>query len=236
MIQGKRKWALLLTVVFVTCMSNASAAPLQDNKASLSTKDTLLSGLSDCVDETFGEGDKQTRWELCFTVEDEHGLTIQKAFFSTSRDGRPIEVLNDARVSELFVPYHDGSRRFFDVSVFFERNLNLNSTDCPRSLGEIIGNGKVCRQVRDRGIAWKVDEQGRRGTELVLWSVLDAFNYNYIIEWAFHDDGTIVGRVGTTGPKNRGPDDNIGHMHTVSWRLDIDLDGPLRTRFIRLNI
>lgn len=231
MIQGKLKWVLILTVVFVIHMSNASAAPLADKVASDS-----FSGLFDCankVSKTFGAaGGKQTRWELCFTVEPDtvkpnHGLTIQKAFFSTSRDEKPIKILHDARVAELFVPYHDASRRFFDVSVFFERNLPLNNTDCPSSLGKIIGNGKVCREVRDRGIAWKKDEQGRRGKELVLWSVLDAFNYNYIIEWAFHDDGTIVGRVGTTGPRNGVgiPAGEVGHMHTVSWRLDIDLDG-----------
>ncbi len=112
MIRGKPKWASLLTVVFVTCMSSASAAPLQDKKALLSAQDPLLSG---CVNETFGEVGNQTRWDLCYTVEAKHGLTIQRAFFRTSRDGRQIEILHDARVSELFVPYHDASRRFFDV-------------------------------------------------------------------------------------------------------------------------
>lgn len=189
MIQGKLKWALLLTVACVTRIVTANAGPLPE-----------------CINETFQEAGKQTRWDLCFTLEDtrprtiNHGLIIQTASFSTHQ-GTAIKVLKDARVSELFVAYHDASHRFFDVSVFSEKNLNLTTIDCPASVGVIVGNGKVCKEMRDRGIAWKKDEQGRRGKELVLWSVLDAFNYNYVIEWAFHDDGTIIGRAGTTGPK-----------------------------------
>jgi primary-amine oxidase len=101
----------------------------------------------------------------------------------------------------------------------------MSAADCPNPR-TIIGGGKVCREVRDRGIAWKNDGLVRRGQELVLWSVLDAGNYNYVIEWSFLDDGSISGRAGSTGPKQRGANDKRGHMHVFSWRIDIDLNGP----------
>ena len=66
----------------------------------------------------------------------------------------------------------------------------------------------------------------KRGQELVLWSVLDAGNYNYLIEWSFRDDGSIAGRAGSTGPKQSGPNDKRGHMHVFTWRIDMDLNGP----------
>ena len=39
----------------------------------------------------------------------------------------------------------------------------------------------------------------RRGQKLLLWGVLDAANYRYIIEYGFQDDGVITFRVGSTG-------------------------------------
>jgi Cu2+-containing amine oxidase len=64
----------------------------------------------------------------------------------------------------------------------------------------------------------------RYGEEYVYWSLLDASNYTYIMEWTFRDDGTILARAGTTGPQFP-PDFGIGHMHDFTWRLDIDLNG-----------
>ena len=44
------------------------------------------------------------------------------------------------------------------------------------------------------------------------------------MEWTFRDDGTILVRAGSTGPK-AGGFPNEGHMHNFTWRLDIDLNG-----------
>jgi Cu2+-containing amine oxidase len=50
------------------------------------------------------------------------------------------------------------------------------------------------------------------------------------MEWTFRDDGTILARAGSTGPKidagsavSEGRSE--GHMHNFTWRLDIDLNG-----------
>src|SRR4029077_17532694 len=64
----------------------------------------------------------------------------------------------------------------------------------------------------------------RYGQEVVYFSVLRAGNYDYIMEWTFRDDGAILVRAGSTGPK-LGGDFKTGHMHNFTWRLDIDLNG-----------
>jgi len=64
----------------------------------------------------------------------------------------------------------------------------------------------------------------RRGQELVLWGVLNADNYNYIIEWTFRDDGEIEARAGASGvvlPTLPA----VTHVHNFTWRLDFDLNG-----------
>jgi Cu2+-containing amine oxidase len=95
--------------------------------------------------------------------------------------------------------------------------------DCPPARGSRLQNDTICVEVRDRGLAWRDDTGARRGEELVVWSVLDATNYKYIIEWTFRDDGALLGRVGATGRNLTGHHDV---SHAVTWRLDIDLDGP----------
>jgi hypothetical protein len=58
----------------------------------------------------------------------------------------------------------------------------------------------------------------------VLWGTLDAYNYNNVVWWAFRDDGAVEGRYGATALNLPGSE-NVAHMHTPIWRLDIDLDG-----------
>lgn len=165
-----------------------------------------------------------TTWDLCFNAVSRFGLIIRLADFRKAPSAPFVRVLFDGRISEIFVPYHPGNPRYMDVSEYNFPLLTLSTRDCP-SPRVIIGGGKVCREIRDRGIAWKDDSRVRRGEELVLWAVIDAANYNYVIEWAFRDDGTIAGRAGSTGPKLGGPNDTVGHMHNFTWRLDTDING-----------
>jgi Cu2+-containing amine oxidase len=167
-----------------------------------------------------------TTWDLCFSAVSRYGLIIQLAEFQKSPTAAPVRVLFDGRFSEIFVPYHPGQPRFFDIGQNNAPLLQLSAADCPAPR-TIIGGGRVCREVRDRGLAWKDDALVRRGEELVLWSVLDAGNYNYIMEWAFRDDGSIGARAGSTGPKLGGPNDTRGHMHAFTWRLDFDINGAM---------
>jgi primary-amine oxidase len=182
---------------------------------------------------TFSGG---TSWHLCLEAVSRFGLIVRTASFRKSADAASIRVLYDGRLSEIFVPYHSGSPRFFDVSSFDFPLVTLTPAHCPAPR-TIVAGGTVCREIRDRGIAWMHDAVVRRGQELVLWGVLNAANYNYVIEWSFRDDGSIGGRAGSTGPKLGGPDDTQGHMHNFTWRLDIDLDGGLGdSAFLRRHV
>jgi len=163
-------------------------------------------------------GPEVSRWRLCWQFVDGPGLVITGLWFRPLPASPWIKVLYDGRLAELFVPYHAGSPRYHDITYGFGP-VPLNSAQCT---GKIIGtNSETCMEVRDRGLMWMWDGTSRRGQELVLWSVIAAANYNYIIEWSFRDDGVLSSRVGATGVP-AGPNT---HVHGPLWRLDIDLNG-----------
>lgn len=171
-------------------------------------------------------GQPETRWLICWQPVAGNGLVITSASFQKSAGSAPVKLLGDARVSDIFVPYHNPRiLRYLDVGYGFPL-ITLNDKDCPPGGGATLlgANSEVCREVRDRGLAWKDHNRVRRGEELVLWSVLDAGNYNNVIEWTFRDDGVVMGRMGATGQNH--PDwPYTAHMHGAIWRLDIDLNG-----------
>jgi Cu2+-containing amine oxidase len=164
-------------------------------------------------------------WQLCVAAVQKFGLVVTHARFQKAPSSPFMTVLFDGRLGEIFVPYHPGTPRFGDISQFNFSALTLSTADCP-SPHVKLGGGRICREIVDYGVAWKDDALVRRGRQILYWAVLDAANYNYIMEWAFRDDGTIVVRAGSTGPKLGGPDDTTGHFHSFTWRLDIDLAGP----------
>jgi Cu2+-containing amine oxidase len=165
------------------------------------------------------------------------GLVITGASFQKSPGTPFIYVLFDGRLGEIFVPYHSGFPRYGDIS---GRNagtydpVTLHQDQFPSPPLEIIGGGKICKEVR-RYLAYMdyhtdpLHPVVRYGQEVVYFSVLGAANYQYIMEWTFRDDGTILVRAGSTGPKARYfPKE--GHMHNFTWRLDIDLNGANANR------
>lgn len=173
------------------------------------------------IDQPFPtSGAEVTRWKLCWQVLDGPNLVITGAWFRPSPAGNWIKVLYDGRMSQLFVPYHGNEHRYYDVSYNFGP-VPLSKDQCPPP-GKILGaNDELCEEVRDRGLMWNDYSASRRGEELVLWSILGAGNYNYIIEWTFRDDGVIQARLGATGVPAGSPT----HVHGPIWRLDIDLNG-----------
>lgn len=171
-------------------------------------------------------GPELTRWRVCWQVHPTNGLIITSAYFRTSPSSRWIQVLSDARVSEIFVPYHDDSERYYDMSTVQDL-ADVGNDDCPagtRLQSDPEQPTDICQEVRDRGIAWKEGPAVHRGQELVLWGALIAGNYNYILEWTFRDDGTFIGRVGATAA-NLPTNPMMPHMHDAVWRINVDLDG-----------
>jgi primary-amine oxidase len=168
---------------------------------------------------------EETRWRFCWQRVSKNGLVINAAFFRKSPASPWVQVIYDARVAELFVPYHSGQPRFLDMSSFNFSLFQLSEKHCPRSSGgTLLDDDHVCKEVHDRGLAWTNYGDVRRGEEVVVWGGIGAGNYNYIIEWTFRDDGVMLGRVGATAT-NYPPQPLEAHMHGIYWRLDIDLNG-----------
>jgi len=178
------------------------------------------------VEQAFPEaGPEETRWRVCWQNQGKHGLVITAAFFRKSPSSPFVRVFWDARLSEVLVPYHPGGPRVLDIADYGQGLVQLNVKHCPTGIGELLGSPPVvCKEVRDRGLAWMNDGNARRGEEVVLWGTADASNYNNVIWWSFRDDGAVEGRYGATALNLPGAE-TIAHMHTPIWRLDVDLDG-----------
>jgi Cu2+-containing amine oxidase len=173
-------------------------------------------------------GTAVTTWTICWTGGVNSRLAIGPVFFQKSPTSPQIEVLWDMRLSDIFIPYHPGQPRYYDLSDFNFGLALLTSADCPSSVGGKLLNSYVCEEVHDRGLMWKFDNtaQVRRGEELVLWAAIAAANYVYIDKYTFTDDGVIKGQLGATGQNLPGMEE-IAHTHQGFWRIDIDLDGTV---------
>ena len=182
------------------------------------------------------EGPLETAWFVTYDYAIAQGLFITSAYFKPGPNDDWIKVLARAGLSEIFVPYEPGKPRFKDLS---DHNFDLvkaNPKDAGRC-GKLLGKpAKVVREVVDKGVLWKNDQQVVRGQKMILWATLDAANYNYLISYAFHDDGTIEFRGAGTAPNfgvlksssTSNPEYTIPHIHNLIWRVDVDLDGPNR--------
>lgn len=176
-------------------------------------------------------------WTVCWEIRANEGLAVTHAFFT--KPGFDRRVLADATVAQIFVPYEVGQPRYHDVAYGLGAGMQPLSPalDCPG--GALLADGKVCRQLEDRGLAERFCADGRctsrRGQALVLWSSSQMGAYNYLTRWAFHDDGVIEPAVGLSGVLQFGP---TAHSHNVYWRLDLDIDdagGDIVEEFWRIS-
>ena len=171
------------------------------------------------------------------------GLYITGAWYKRNLGEDWIKILNDARVAELFVPYHQASyirylrpdRLLVPAGEVREEDAGPFGTLMPPFQGDPYPT--VVKEFRDRGVVWKDYAHGvRRGKELVIWAALEAGNYMYIMSYAFHDDGTISFRVGATG-QNLPGHRTEAHMHSAHWRIDIDLiDGKKNSAMLMRHV
>jgi primary-amine oxidase len=170
------------------------------------------------------KGAKRTAWKIRWATNEGNGLYIVSAHFQRGPKAPWMQVLGDARLSEMIVPYHSSSPRFFDVSYNFDMTKMTAADAGPH--GKLLGSPPtVVQELRDLGIQFKDREAGvRRGEALVLWGCLDAANYQYIMEFGFQDDGTITFRAGSTG-HNYASREYEPHMHNALWRINVNLFG-----------
>src|SRR5262249_9731657 len=152
------------------------------------------------------------------------GMMITGAWFKTGPNEDWFQVLGEVRLSEIFVPYNNGTR-IYDIGAQGNYSLLKHTQADAGANRQLLNDGLVVKEMRDTGILWKYYDKVRRGQELVLWSTISAANYNYLVEYAFRCDGSLTCRLGSTG-KNFGNHETTGHMHHGCWRIDVDLDDP----------
>ena len=186
-----------------------------------------------CIEVSFPE----TGWRTCISNQGRRSLTLGPTDLRRGPGAPWMRVLREASVAEIFVPYHSFTFRLYDTQQASASSLMpMSAADAGPNGSTITLSGQSIPQaaveLNDRGVAWLckgiVQQQVRRGQELALWGVLDAQNYDFIIDYRLRDDGSIGFRLGATGFNN--PyfpplSTTDAHMHSALWRADIDLNG-----------
>jgi primary-amine oxidase len=207
------------------------------------------------------------RWSMRIGFNHREGLVLHTVGYEDSGRVRP--VAHRLSFAEMVVPYRDPTgehdrRTAFDIGEwglgFMTTPLELGC-DC---LGEIayldatlhdargepytIGNA-ICIHEEDNGVLWKhVDAvagaETRRMRRLVVSFHATVANYEYLVYWHFHQDGSIECEVRASGimvttqfegeqpPHGTLVDERTYapfHQHFLVARLDLDVDGERNT-------
>jgi len=217
---------------------------------------------ADAQDLTKSDTAWEIEWDLTSKDNNEQGkdpgsvLRIVSAKFmfkDRNKQAKWVKVAGNLQLAEAFSPYDDMQTAFLDVAKFdFATLPAVQDFLGPPCIvpGKILGSAnphfkdKVYREVHDDGLRWMTGSgppnRARRGEKLLLWSVFQAGNYCYVLEYQFTDDGRIVSRMGFTGYNfydrgvsrqgNRIPDGDV-HLHIGCWRMDFDLGEPARNTY-----
>jgi primary-amine oxidase len=207
------------------------------------------------------------KWHFRYTMHPREGLVLQQVGYED--EGRVRPILYRAGLSEMAVPYGDTDtnwrwRSAFDVGEYGMGRLASSiepNTDAPPNAqlipvtyanddGEPYElKNAVGIYERDGGLLWKHYEsysktnESRRARELVVFFIATIGNYDYSINWIFHQDGVLEVDAALTGimlPKGvaaatgavLGPGHLVSanvvaphHQHFFNFRLDFDIDG-----------
>ncbi len=210
-------------------------------------------------------------WQFRYSIDPRSGLVLHQVGYNDRGQVRPI--LYRASLSEMAVPYADASetwtfRNAFDVgeydlgklsnSLEAGQHVPENSVLLDAVFADEFGKPYIAPDVvglyeRDSGVLWQHYDYDtdttelRRGRELVMSSIVTIGNYDYGLDWIFHQDGSIEVEAHLTGILlNRGTSatnvDELGegensgalvapnilapsHQHFFNFRLDFDVNG-----------
>jgi primary-amine oxidase len=222
-----------------------------------------------------GQEIRWQKWRFRYTLHPREGLVLHMVGYED--DGRVRPVLYRAALSEMVVPYGDADQNWrwraaFDVGEYNVGRLASSiepNTDAPENAtlldatfagdnGEPITLDRaVGIYERDGGLLWKhydmysKQNQSRRARQLVVFFIATIGNYDYAINWIFHQDGALEVDAALTGimlPKGvkettvTGHDTGASsghlvsanvvaphHQHFFNFRLDVDVDGPINS-------
>jgi len=193
-----------------------------------------------CVQQSSAE----TAWRVCVRDTGRKGIWLGPVYFKRSPSSPWMDVIYDAGLAEIFVPYHeDTTFRPYDMQFCPNtpgacmHRVTTQDAGPNGTLVTLAGETAptiVAESCLDRGIAWMCKDgsppsltstsASRRGQGLLIWGVYDGGNYDNIIQYGFHDDGRITFRMGNTGYTSPAHSQEA-HMHTGLWRVDMDLNG-----------
>ncbi len=219
-----------------------------------------------------GQEIRWQKWRFRYTMHPREGLVLHTVGYED--EGRVRPILYRGSLSEMVVPYGDPAagwrwRSAFDVGEYSVGRLASPiepGTDAPENAtlldatfagddGEpYVLERAVGIYERDGGLLWKHFEsysgrnESRRARQLVVFFIATIGNYDYAVNWIFHQDGVLEVDAALTGimlPRGvaearadgHGAGSATGHLvapyvaaphhqHFFSFRLDLDVDGP----------
>lgn len=213
-------------------------------------------------------------WRFHFRIDPRMGVVVTNVGYEDGGRLRPI--LYEGSLAEIFVPYQDPAEGWYTVNFIDmgEGNVwgSVASTlepgaDCPGNavyFDSAVASSRgipqrwprtACLFERETGDpAWRhagggVQVESRKSRELVLRMITTFGNYDYAVDWTFHQDGSMKVAAGATGmvevkavssktaaEDRDGMDRRYGHFvaentvavnhdHYFNFRLDLDVDG-----------
>ena len=219
-----------------------------------------------------GQEVRWQKWRFRYAMHPREGLVLHTVAYDD--EGRVRSILYRGSLSEMVVPYGDTDgnwrwRSAFDVGEYSVGRLASSiepKTDAPENATLIdatfAGDDGVPYVLpraigiyeRDGGLLWKHYEgystknESRRARQLVIFSIATIGNYDYAVNWVFHQDGVLEVDAALSGimlPKGvrdttvnghpaAGSSGHLvaanvvapHHQHFFSFRLDFDVDGP----------
>jgi hypothetical protein len=198
-------------------------------------------------------GERKTAWLVVTNYGGRKGFFISEAWFLPGPDKPWVKVMDEAGPAEIFVPYQNNAHRFSDL-VVLQLKLEPLIPSIAGRCGQLVdrpnvSGRRIVREISEKGLLWMAPKlvmgsdgkpgfQGHeilRGHKLTLWAVVDAWNYRYILSYAFHDDGSIDFRAGATGTNFPGSE-RIAHTHNVLWRLNLRITNQPRGGATNVNV
>ena len=219
-----------------------------------------------------GQEVRWQKWRFRYTLHPREGLILHTVGYEDGDRVRPI--LYRAALSEMVVPYGDSDQNWrwraaFDVGEYnvgrlassIEENTDApeNATLLDATFADDDGKPQTLPRAvgiyeRDGGMLWKHYDmysrrnESRRARQLVIFFIATIGNYDYGINWIFHQDGALEVDAALTGimlPKGVKETRAEGHsqafrsghlvaanvvaphhQHFFNFRLDLDVDGP----------
>ena len=187
---------------------------------------------------------KGTAWKVHYARGLHKGLYITGAWFKRDLGEDWIKILNDARVAELFVPYHQSSYvRYYDLTSFSFPLAEVKAEDAgpfgtlmPPFQGDPFAT--VVKEMRDRGLAWKDycprrAPRPRAGASGGRWRPEITCISCPMPSTTTARSPFASGATGQNLPGQR----YEAHVHSAHWRIDIDLvDGSKNSAMLMRHV